>query len=207
MRVVIIGSGGHAMVCADILLSMRDVGAELEVCGFTSCRDHGERFFGLPVLGGEDRLDHALHDAVFVAVGDNETRFAVAGRMAQQGWAFASAVHPHAVIGRDVQLAPGCMVGAGAVVNPMAHIGAHAILNTGCSVDHHCHVGAYSHIAPGVRLAGDVTVGRGAFVGIGAVVSQGVHVGEWATVGAGAAVVDDVPDGAVHVGVPARTVD
>mgnify|MGYP003515698800 CR=1 FL=1 len=34
----------------------------------------------------------------------------------------------------------------------------------------------------------------------------GVRVGAWATIGAGAAVVHDIPDGVLAVGVPARSV-
>jgi acetyltransferase-like isoleucine patch superfamily enzyme len=60
------------------------------------------------------------------------------------------------------------------------------------------------HIAPGVRLAGDVALGDGVFLGIGAVAIPGVRVGAWTTVGAGAAVVDDLPEGIVAAGVPAR---
>jgi acetyltransferase EpsM len=51
-----------------------------------------------------------------------------------------------------------------------------------------------------------VRVGSCAFVGIGAQVIQCLAVGEGAVVGAGAVVLQDVPDGATVVGVPARVV-
>ncbi|GAB7024589.1 acetyltransferase [Salidesulfovibrio brasiliensis] len=206
MRIAIIGSGGHAQVCADILLSMRDAGTAVEPLGYVSRGDHGAEFLGLPVLGDEAALDGLRPDAVLVAIGDNRTRLEAAGRLAEKGWRFAAAIHPSAVIGRDVMLEPGCMVCAGAVINPGTRVGGHAILNTGCSVDHHGNIGACAHIAPGTRLAGNVTVGEGAFVGIGSSVVQGVRVGAWATVGAGAAVIEDVPDNVTVAGVPARLI-
>ena len=47
---------------------------------------------------------------------------------------------------------------------------------------------------------------RGASIGSGAVILPGLRVGVGAMVGAGAVVVNDVPDGAVVVGSPARVV-
>lgn len=47
-------------------------------------------------------------------------------------------------------------------------------------------------------------VGAGASIGSGAVIMCGVTIGRGARIGAGAVVVDDVPDGAVVAGVPAR---
>ena len=61
-----------------------------------------------------------------------------------------------------------------------------------------------SRLAPGVRLAGNVALGDGAFLGIGVVAIPGVRVGAWTTAGAGAAIVHDLPDAIVAIGVPAR---
>jgi carbonic anhydrase/acetyltransferase-like protein (isoleucine patch superfamily) len=80
------------------------------------------------------------------------------------------------------------------------------ILNTSCSVDHHNVIGDHVHIAPGARLGGHVTIGEGTLVGIGATVLPGCRVGSWSIVGAGAVVTEDLSDGLVAVGSPARTV-
>ena len=49
-------------------------------------------------------------------------------------------------------------------------------------------------------------VGRGASIGAGAVIMCGVNIGPWAMVGAGAVVLEDVPEGAVVVGNPAKII-
>ena len=93
---------------------------------------------------------------------------------------------------------------AGAVVQPDTVVGAHAIVNTGATVDHDGHLGDYVHVAPGVSLAGAVRRRSGVFVGIGARAVPGVTVGAWAVIGAGAVALRDVPAHATAVGVPAR---
>jgi len=49
-------------------------------------------------------------------------------------------------------------------------------------------------------------VKRGASLGSGSVIMCGVTIGEKAIVGAGSVVLEDVPDGAVFAGVPARRI-
>ena len=53
-------------------------------------------------------------------------------------------------------------------------------------------------------MCGDVHIGLGTFIGAGAVVLPGVRIGSNAIVAAGATVIEDVVDGAVVVGIPAR---
>jgi sugar O-acyltransferase (sialic acid O-acetyltransferase NeuD family) len=202
MRVLIIGSGGHATVVADILAQTSGV----TPLGFIS-RDPAMGNGTVPalaVLGDESALASIAHDGVVVAIGDNRLRMTVARKLVEDGETLVSAIHPSAIIAPGATIEPGCMICAGAVVNPGVTVGINTILNTGCTIDHHCALGDHVHIAPGVNLAGSVTVGQGAFVGIGACVVQGVRIGPWAVIGAGAAVIGDVAADKCVVGVPAR---
>src|SRR5262249_33193225 len=110
---------------------------------------------------------------------------------------------PFAWVAPDVEIGPGTVVFAGAIVQPGARIGSHVILNTKASVDHHCQVGNFAHIAVS-HLSGGGTIGDGVFLAVNSVVLPGVRVGAWATAGAGAVVTKDVPPETTVVGVPAR---
>ncbi len=73
---------------------------------------------------------------------------------------------------------------------------------------------SYDHgIEPGVPIwdqplssKGGIDIGDDAWIGFGAIVLDGVRIGRGAVIGAGAVVTQDVPDGAIAVGVPARVV-
>ncbi len=203
-RVAPWGAGGHGRVVAAIVersLSRR------EIHGFFDDREDllGAVVSGHVVLGDIDQSlesDPGDYDLI-VAIGTNEVRARVASRSRAIGRSFATAIHPSAQIGTDVEIGPGTVVMAHAVVNTGARIGAHVIINTSASVDHDCVIGDYAHISPGAHLGGDVRVGRGAHVSIGVCAIPGVSIGAWSVIGAGATVIRDVPGSVIAVGTPA----
>ena len=205
-RVLIFGAGGHARVVIDIILE-QDVYA---IAGIVDDYEplHGTEVFGHLVLGKLEEIEAAAYaDCLFVvAIGGNQARMAASKRVAEQGFRFATPIHPSVVIGRGVSIGTGSVFMAGVVINPNADIGEHTVINTGATIDHDCQIADYAQVAPGAHLAGDVRIGRAAYVGIGASVIQGVRIGEGTMVGAGAAVVHDLPANVTAVGVPARII-
>ena len=202
-KLVVLGGGGHARVCLDILLA--DGGWEIVGCLAPTAPDPAASL--APYLGRDGALPQLQAGGVthaFVAIGDNLTRGQKITEVRAQGLQLASAISRFSVISPHARLGVGVAVMPGAVVNVGAVVADGVIINTGAVVDHDCHLGAAAHIAPGVSLAGGVRIGEGAFMGVGSCAIPGVSVGEWAVVGAGAVVVHDVNPHSTVVGVPAR---
>lgn len=206
MRIVIIGAGGHGRIVADALVQSQRHDRFVRPVGFLDDdpSQHGRNHLELPVIGGLDKLARVPHDAVVVAIGDNETRRRVALALEAKGETLASVRHPTSVIAPDAVIGAGSMISAGVVVTTGVRVGRGCILNTRCVVDHDCSIGDWAHLGPGSVLGGDVVVGALALVGLGACVIPGRRVGDEALVGAGAVVTDDVPAAVTSVGVPAR---
>lgn len=203
IRLLIIGAGGHAQVVADCIQQM---GQPLKLIGYLddNRQRQGQMILGQPVLGPLSCLPDIEHEAIIIAIGNNQVRQTLYEALQRQGEQVATVQHPKAIVAPDVQFGPGCMVIAGAIVNSGSRVGANVILNTGCTVDHHNQIGNHVHIAPGVHLGGNVVVGDGALVGIGATVMPGRVIGPGSIVGAGALVHQDVPAGGTVIGVPAK---
>lgn len=208
MRIVIIGAGGHSHVMTEALLEQGRRTGDVHVAGLLdeNASLHGSSVLGRPVLGDLARLPDIPHDAVVVAVGDNQVRLRLMRLLADRGETFAVARHPSALLATDVAVAPGAQIAAGVVVTTGVRVGRGAILNTGAIIEHDTTVGECAHVAPGVVMGGGVTIGSLALVGLGARVIPGVTIGPGAVVGAGTVVIDDVPAQATCVGVPGRIV-
>lgn len=123
-------------------------------------------------------------------------------------------VEPGAIIRDQVEIGDNAVVMMGAVINIGAVVGAGTMIDMGAVLGGRAIVGARCHVGAGAVLAGvvepasatPVIVEDDVMIGANAVVLEGVHVGTRAVVAAGAVVVEDVPDGAVVAGVPARVI-
>jgi sugar O-acyltransferase (sialic acid O-acetyltransferase NeuD family) len=183
---LIIGSGDHALVVADIA---RAAGRDsVRLADPEADWDLGERPDGEFV----------------VAIGRNDLRARFYGAALALGLAPVTLVHPSAILLGGSAVGSGCQVCAGAVIGVEARVGTNVIVNTGATIDHHDQLGDHTFVGPGAHLAGRVTVGSSAHIGIGATVREGVTIGAAAYIAAGAVVIDDVPAGERWAGVPAR---
>lgn len=123
-------------------------------------------------------------------------------------------IEPGAVIREQVTIGENAVIMMGAIINIGAVIGEGTMIDMGVVMGGRATVGAHCHIGAGTVLAGviepasatPVIVEDNAFIGANAVVIEGVHIGKNAVVAAGSVVINDVPDGAVVAGVPAKII-
>ena len=161
---------------------------------------------GRPVIWVDELAERAGEWSAVCAIGSPERR-AYVEHVAGLGVAFATLVHPTAVLAPSARLGAGSIVSPGVVVGAHTRIGEHVIVNRGVLVGHHTRVGDCVTLSPAANVAGMVEIGDGAYVGMGATVIDRRTVGPGALVAAGAVVVRDVPAEARVQGVPARVVD
>ncbi|MBE1159192.1 NeuD/PglB/VioB family sugar acetyltransferase [Dyella acidiphila] len=203
--VVVLGAGGHAKVCVELLLSM---GREVAYCIGNDASDVST-CAGIPIIIGDEQLVQLRdqgYEEVFIAIGSNALRMRLAAKATGLGYRLVNAISPRAEISRSAKLGNGIAVMAGAVINAEAVIEDLAIINTGATIDHDCRIGQAVHIAPQSALAGNVSVGAGSFLGIGSKVIPEVSIGGGVTVGAGGVVISDIPARSTAVGVPAKVI-
>lgn len=191
------GASGHGLVIQDIIENMG-----LKIDHFVDDQPRNEIHGGVPVLNSGS-VDFTRDDRMVISIGINKNRKTVAERYDVD---YITCLHPSAYIANNVVIEPGTVVMAGAILNSRAKIGNHVIVNTGACIDHECMLGDYVHVAPNATVCGGVEIGEGAYIGAGSVIIQGRKVGKWSTVGAGAVILEDVPDGVIVVGNPARII-
>jgi len=191
----LIGFGGHAKVLIDIA---RLNGFSINALYDDDIRKQNSSYNSIKL---NVPVDYALSENVIIAIGDNSIRKNISVKAVNAHW--TSIIHPSAIISNDVYIGEGTVVMAGVIIQPGSKIGRHCILNTGSCIDHDCLIEDFVHIAPKAALAGGVKIGEGTLIGIGSSVVPNVTIGKWSTIGAGAAVICDIPDNCIAVGVPA----
>lgn len=199
-RIVILGGGGHAKMCIDILRQM----AGFEIVGILDAKFPSEPVLGVPFIAGDsdDDLARARRETPYAvnavgAVRSHADRQTFYSRLKNAGFLLPNLIHPKAIVEPSALLGEGNQIMAGAVVGSAARIGNNSIINSGAVVSHDCSIGDNVHVAPGAILAGGVRIGHGSLIGMGVTVYLGVRIGHGVTVNNGISVNGDVDDHAI----------
>ncbi len=156
---------------------------------------------------GTDTLDSFPANAhAIVAIGSNEIRAYVFGKLIEHRRNIATIVHPVAHVSPSARIGNGCYIAENVTVRTNATVGNGTNLNSGAVVSHDCCVGDFVTFGPNAATAGHVSIGDLTTLGVGASARPNAKVGNRCVVGAGTAVVKDVPDDVTAIGVPARVV-
>lgn len=107
-------------------------------------------------------------------------------------------------------VADSAIIESGVVVTPLCSVSsnaklmANACVNTMTIIGHDVQIGKNSVISSMVNMGGACVVGDDSYIGMGALIKEGVRIGTGSIVGMGSVVYNDVPDGVIVVGNPAR---
>ncbi len=202
-RLVILGAGGHGVSAYNVALS-----AGFDVTQFVDPRLRGEKLLGIEIVGDLSEITGAGNLQVFIALGDNDSRFCIHSDLSTQypAVSFPRLIHASAVISSFASIGEGAIVMPGSVVGPNTAIGRFCILNTRSAIDHDGVMGDCSSLAPGVTLGGKVRIGLRSAISIGAVIKDDITIGDDCVVGASSYVNANLPGNCVAYGTPAKVV-
>ncbi len=196
---LIIGAGGHAKACIDVIQS----------CGgydIIGCVDvpanQGKCTLGIDVIGSDKDIFElvAKYKNVFVAIGqikDPQPRLKVIDVCRKAGAQFPSVIASTAWVSPHAKIGEGVIVMHGSIVQAAADVGSFCILNDRALIEHDACIGNNTHISTGAIINGGVQVGENSFIGSGAVVIQSVRIGSGCVIGANATIKKEVPDGEI----------
>ena len=200
-QLLIVGAGGHAVSITETALA-----AGYEVVGYVSADSAGTDLLDRPVYPEVPAAYAQSSGHIFVAVGDNFTRqkLLVGLRDVVGEDRLPTLVHPSASVSRLASVGHATAVLQQAVVGSGAEVAMGCLVNSGSVVEHECRLADFASTAPLSALGGRVDIGTRSAIGIGAVVKHGVTIGADVLVGAAAYVHSDLPPRVVAFGTPAR---
>jgi len=123
-------------------------------------------------------------------------------------------IEPGAIIRDKVTIGKNAVIMMGAVINIGAEIGDETMIDMNAVIGARGKIGKRVHIGAGAVVAGVLEppskspseIGDNVLIGANAVILEGIKVGKNAVVAAGSVVVEDVPEGVVVAGTPAKII-
>jgi len=141
---------------------------------------------------------------MMVAVADSKDRFDIVQKLPKETQYFTY-IHPTVLILDDnIELGEGSFIGAYSILTTNIKIGKHALLNRGNHIGHDCQIGDYFSAMPNAVVGGNVTIGDKVYMGSCSNIREKINISNNITIGMNAAVVKNLIDEHIYIGVPAK---
>lgn len=143
---------------------------------------------------------------MIVAVGESKDRKAIVDKLPKETKYFTF-IHPTVQIMDDnIEVGEGSFIGANSILTTNIKLGKHALLNRGNHIGHDCFIGDYFSAMPNAVVGGNVWVDDKVYIGSCSNIREKIKIVANTTIGMNAAVVKNITESGVYVGVPAKKI-
>ena len=175
--IVMMGIGGHASMCIDILLEQD----EYNLVGFIDKFETTDKKYNLDYLGSIENLDNLISMGLknlIIGIG-------FSGNLKKRDKYYdelnekiniPTIIHKKAIVERTAKIKEGSQILAGAIIGSHVVIESNCIINSGCVISHDSIIKKSSHITPGAILGGMVSIGKRCTIGMGSTIYLGIEI-------------------------------
>jgi sugar O-acyltransferase (sialic acid O-acetyltransferase NeuD family) len=204
---VIFGASGHAREIAYILSA-----SGFKIDFFVAQQPAIDALKNIPVISESvflQQFSKTSNINFYVAIGNPSLRIMVVEKIERlfPDAFFPNLFHPSLHIDQPtstLRLGVGNLFFPGVVLTTDIVIGNHNHFNVHSSISHDCQIGNFNTFSPGSRLAGGVIIGDGNIIGMNAIIIEQKKIENNIIVGAMAAVVKDLVEPGIYIGLPAK---
>jgi len=193
-KILLIGAGGHARSCIDVLEEEN----QFEIAGLIEkSASISNESLDYPVIGTDDDLKvlRQQYENALITVGQiksSKVRIKLYQLLKELDFILPVIVSSQAYISKHAQIGEGSIIMHGVIINANAKIGNNCIINNKSLIEHDATIGDHCHIATGAIINGEVSVGNETFIGSGAVTKQAILIGKNCVIGAGVVLKNDI---------------
>jgi len=170
-NMILIGAGGHARSCVDVIDSLNFFRVSLMV---------GKNDRNFKKINTVSELEFLKNyklkkKNLLISIGqlkDGKIRKKIFDFYKSKGCNFPVIKSKTCYISKNSKVDEGTIVMHKAFINTNSHIGKNCIINNGAIIEHDVTVGNNVHIAPGAIILGGCTIKENSFIGSGSVIKQ-----------------------------------
>ena len=172
-KLILIGSGGHANSCINIINTTK----KFKISYLVSKNSIKiENFNKIQTISEKDLLKKKLAGKnIFIAFGQlktGELREKKFNFFKKKNCKFPVIKSKHSVISHDADIKEGTIIMHYVIINSNVSIGKNCIINNRATIEHDCIIEDNVHIAPGAIILGGCHIKKNSFIGSGSVIKQ-----------------------------------
>jgi sugar O-acyltransferase (sialic acid O-acetyltransferase NeuD family) len=208
-RLVIVGAGGFGREILAWIKEVQTLAQEYETICFIDDNPRAlDRYnYQEQIISGIQDYRPQEGDALVMGIAaPTRRKLEIAESLLQKGVKFISLIHPSSIIGNNVRIGQGCVIGKNVVITCDILIGDFVSINILSVIGHDALIEDGCTLYPFVSVNGFAKLGKGVAVGSHGCILPGAVVEDFATVGAGTVVLKYVKSGCTVLGVPAKII-
>jgi sugar O-acyltransferase (sialic acid O-acetyltransferase NeuD family) len=198
-NILLIGGGGHAKACIDVLEST----GQYNIVGYVDKAPMLENKFAINYIGTDDCLDAYIATCSFlISVGqikNPQPRINLFEKMISKGAKFPSIISPTAYVSKYANIGIGTIIMHGAILQANVTVGNNCIINDRALLEHDVIIGNHCHISTSATINGNVEIGAKTFVGSGSIIKNGICICDEVIIGMGTTILYDILDKGLFV--------
>lgn len=196
-KIIIIGNGGHAKSCIDVIESKK----EYKIMGIVE--KFKKKYFlekdQYPIIGCDSDLLNLRKKFLYACIGigqikDSNIRNKVFRKLKSYNFNLPVIKSVNAYISKKSIIEEGVIIMHSSVINSGVKIGYNCIINNKSLIEHDVTISENCHIAPGAIINGGVKIGSSTFIGSGTVIKENVKIGKNCIISAGKFVKNNIND-------------
>ena len=187
-KIIIVGSGGHANSCIEIIKLQKKFNIEGFVFLKLNTILNTKTIY--QVLGTDKDLPilRKKFKNAFIGVGqikNYETRLKLYKKLKENNYYLPIIRSPHSLVSKNTKIGEGTIIMNQVNINRNVSIGVNNIINSKALIEHDVTIGNHCHISTASIINGNVRIGNKCFVGSGAIIHNDIKIGNQCIIGAG----------------------
>ena len=176
-NIIIIGSGGHAVSCVDVILSTK----KFKIKGYISDKPNLDLPKSINWLG-DDRYFKRIKKNQNIFIGfanigrkNLDKRIKIYNKLKKIGCRFPIIISKHSYVSKNSKIGCGTIIMHNAVINANVEIGENCIINSNSLIEHDCSIGNHTHVSTEVIVNGNCKILEKSFLGTRSVIFNNVE--------------------------------
>jgi sugar O-acyltransferase (sialic acid O-acetyltransferase NeuD family) len=207
MKLFIYCAGGFGKEVMDSVKKINEAEGRWDDISFIDDNESlGNEFYNTKVFTFKELLEKSDLNSfeVSIANGDPFVRKEIYNKLIENNVKTVSLIDKTAIISNTAIMGECLIILAHCFVSSSAKIGNNVALNTNTLIGHDTVLSDNCVASSAVNIGGNCFVGENSYVGMGSQIKQGVTIGKGVIIGMGSVVYNDIPDGVIALGNPAR---
>jgi len=199
-KIIIVGSGGHANSCLEILKQLED----FKIIGSVDNHKKFNSEIKYPLLGNNDDLIKIKKTADYAIIGigqikDFTPRVKIFKLLKKLDFKLPVIISKNAYVSNNAKISEGSIIMNHCLINTHVSIGQNCIINNKALIEHNSIIEDNCHISTGCIINGNVKIGKNTFIGSGSIINNNISVGKNCIISSGSIINKNISNNSLFV--------